>query len=96
CGITVYDLCHICHGRTCVSFAVVARYWRFLGYKLKYVRNITDIDDKVIKRASENGESFVGLVERMIAEMHKAFDALNSLRPDSEPRGTHLIAEIIE
>lgn len=69
CGITVYDLCHIGHGRTFVAFDVVARYLRFLGYKLKYVRNITDIDDKIIKRANENGESFVALVDRMIAEM---------------------------
>ncbi|AYZ54289.1 cysteine--tRNA ligase [Klebsiella oxytoca] len=96
CGITVYDLCHIGHGRTFVSFDVVARYLRFLGYKLKYVRNITDIDDKIIKRANENGESFVALVDRMIAEMHKDFDALNILRPDMEPRATHHIAEIIE
>ncbi len=96
CGITVYDLCHIGHGRTFVSFDVVARYLRFLGYKLKYVRNITDIDDKIIKRANENGESFVALVDRMIAEMHKDFDALNILRPDNEPRATHHIAEIIE
>ncbi|RCX00324.1 MULTISPECIES: cysteine--tRNA ligase [Kosakonia] len=96
CGITVYDLCHIGHGRTFVAFDVVSRYLRFLGYKLKYVRNITDIDDKIIKRANENGESFVALVDRMIAEMHKDFDALNILRPDSEPRATHHIAEIIE
>ena len=67
CGITVYDLCHIGHGRTFGAFDVVARYLRFLGYKLKYVRNITDIDDKIIKRANENGESFVALVDRMIA-----------------------------
>ncbi|AGN87530.1 MULTISPECIES: cysteine--tRNA ligase [Enterobacteriaceae] len=96
CGITVYDLCHIGHGRTFVAFDVVSRYLRFLGYKLKYVRNITDIDDKIIKRANENGESFVALVDRMIVEMHKDFDALNILRPDSEPRATHHIAEIIE
>ena len=69
CGITVYDLCHIGHGRTFVAFDVVSRYLRFLGYNLKYVRNITDIDDKIIKRANENGESFVALVDRMIAEM---------------------------
>ncbi|WP_086871201.1 cysteine--tRNA ligase [Kosakonia pseudosacchari] len=96
CGITVYDLCHIGHGRTFVAFDVVSRYLRFLGYKLKYVRNITDIDDKIIKRANENGESFVALVDRMIVEMHKDFDALNILRPDSEPRATHHIHEIIE
>ncbi|EDJ4428401.1 cysteine--tRNA ligase [Salmonella enterica] len=95
CGITVYDLCHIGHGRTFVSFDVVARYLRFLGYKLKYVRNITDIDDKIIKRANENGESFVALGDRMITEMHKDFDALNILRPELEPRATHHISEII-
>ncbi len=96
CGITVYDLCHIGHGRTFVAFDVVARYLRFLGYKLKYVRNITDIDDKIIKRAHENGEDFVALVDRMVAEMHADFDALNILRPDSEPRATKHIPEIIE
>ena len=96
CGITVYDLCHIGHGRTFVAFDVVSRYLRFLGYTLKYVRNITDIDDKIIKRANENGESFVALVDRMIVEMHKDFDALNIQRPDSEPRATHHIHEIIE
>ncbi|MDF7680115.1 cysteine--tRNA ligase [Enterobacteriaceae bacterium ESL0689] len=95
CGITVYDLCHIGHGRTFVAFDVVARYLRFLGYRLKYVRNITDIDDKIIKRANENGENFVQLVERMIAEMYHDFDALKILRPDEEPRATHHIAEII-
>ncbi|MEL4016632.1 cysteine--tRNA ligase [Dryocola clanedunensis] len=96
CGITVYDLCHIGHGRTFVAFDVVARYLRFLGYKLKYVRNITDIDDKIIKRAHENGEDFVALVDRMVTEMHADFDALNILRPDSEPRATKHIPEIIE
>ncbi|NIY47519.1 cysteine--tRNA ligase [Cedecea colo] len=96
CGITVYDLCHIGHGRTFVAFDVVARYLRFLGYKLNYVRNITDIDDKIIKRAHENGEDFVALVDRMVTEMHADFDALNILRPDSEPRATKHIPEIIE
>ncbi|KNC08592.1 cysteine--tRNA ligase [Klebsiella sp. RIT-PI-d] len=96
CGITVYDLCHIGHGRTFVAFDVVARYLRFLGFKLKYVRNITDIDDKIIKRANENGENFVALVDRMVNEMHTDFDALNILRPDSEPRATQHIHEIIE
>ena len=96
CGITVYDLCHIGHGRTFVAFDVVARYLRFLGYNLKYVRNITDIDDKIIKRANENGEDFVALVDRMVAEMHTDFDALNILRPDSEPRATKHIPDIIE
>lgn len=96
CGITVYDLCHIGHGRTFICFDVVARYLRYLGYELNYVRNITDIDDKIIKRAQENGEDFVALVDRMVVEMHKDFDALNILRPDSEPRATRHIPEIIE
>lgn len=96
CGITVYDLCHIGHGRTFISFDIVARYLRYRGYELTYVRNITDIDDKIIKRAHENGEDFVALVDRMVVEMHKDFDALNILRPDSEPRATNHIPEIIE
>ncbi|MFH8133738.1 cysteine--tRNA ligase [Pantoea osteomyelitidis] len=96
CGITVYDLCHIGHGRTFVAFDVVARYLRYLGYQLKYVRNITDIDDKIIKRANENGESIETLTNRMIGEMHKDFAALNILPPDLEPRATRHIDEIVE
>lgn len=96
CGVTVYDLCHIGHGRTFVCFDVIARYLRYLGYNLTYVRNITDVDDKIIKRALENKETCDQLVDRMVLEMYKDFDALNVLRPDSEPRATHHIAEIIE
>ncbi|SEP67070.1 cysteine--tRNA ligase [Basfia succiniciproducens] len=95
CGVTVYDLCHFGHGRTFVSFDVITRYLRYLGYDLRYVRNITDVDDKIIKRALENNETCDQLVERMIAEMHKDFDALNILRPDVEPRATKHIPEII-
>ncbi|BCQ38568.1 cysteine--tRNA ligase [Erwinia rhapontici] len=96
CGITVYDLCHIGHGRTFAAFDVVARYLRYSGYELNYVRNITDIDDKIIKRANENGETIEQLTNRMIAEMHKDFAALNILPPDLEPRATRHIPEIIE
>ncbi|KMW73884.1 cysteine--tRNA ligase [Photorhabdus luminescens subsp. luminescens] len=96
CGITIYDLCHIGHGRTFVSFDVVARYLRYLGYDLTYVRNVTDVDDKIIKRAAENRESCDDLTGRMLAEMYKDFDALNILRPDLEPRATRHIPEIIE
>ena len=71
CGITVYDLCHIGHGRTFVAFDVVARYLRFLGYKLKYVRNITDIDDKIIRRANEEGVSYDVIAQRYIEEFWK-------------------------
>ncbi|QNS15106.1 cysteine--tRNA ligase [Mannheimia bovis] len=95
CGVTVYDLCHFGHGRTFVSFDVIARYLRYLGYNLRYVRNITDVDDKIIKRALENNETCDELVERMIAEMHQDFDDLNILRPDVEPRATKHIPEII-
>lgn len=96
CGITIYDLCHIGHGRTFVAFDVVARYLRYLGYSLTYVRNVTDVDDKIIKRAIENNETCEQLTTRMLVEMHKDFDALNLQRPDLEPRATHHIPEIIE
>lgn len=96
CGITIYDLCHIGHGRTFVAFDVVARYLRYLGYSLTYVRNVTDVDDKIIKRAIENNETCEQLTSRMLDEMHKDFDALNLERPDLEPRATHHIPEIIE
>ncbi|QMV14093.1 Cysteine--tRNA ligase [Vibrio spartinae] len=95
CGVTIYDLCHIGHGRTFVSFDVVARYLRYLGYDLTLVRNITDIDDKIIHRAAESDESCDVLTERLIQDMYADFDALNILRPDVEPRATAYIEEII-
>ncbi|WP_108650436.1 cysteine--tRNA ligase [Dongshaea marina] len=95
CGVTVYDLCHIGHGRTCVAFDVMTRYFRYLGYDLTFVRNVTDVDDKIIARANENGESCEELTTRMIAEMHKDYDALGIARPDIEPRVTDYIPEII-
>ncbi|MCW9710319.1 cysteine--tRNA ligase [Avibacterium sp. 21-586] len=96
CGVTVYDLCHIGHGRTFVCFDVIARYLRYLGYDLTYVRNITDVDDKIIKRALENKETCDQLVDRMVTEMYRDFDALKILRPNVEPRATHHIPEIID
>lgn len=95
CGVTIYDLCHIGHGRTFVGFDVVVRYLRYLGYNVTFVRNITDVDDKIIKRAAENQESCEELTERLIGEMHADFDALNLQRPDIEPRATLHIDEII-
>ena len=95
CGVTIYDLCHIGHGRTFVGFDVVVRYLRYLGYNVTFVRNITDVDDKIIKRAAENNESCEALTERLIGEMHADFDALNLQRPDIEPRATLHIQEII-
>ncbi len=96
CGVTVYDLCHIGHARTFVSFDMIVRYLRYLGYKVKYVRNITDIDDKIIKRAQEKGVSTKDLAEHFIAEMYADFDALNIARPDLEPRATENIEAIID
>lgn len=95
CGVTIYDLCHIGHGRTFVAFDVVARYLRYLGYRLRYVRNVTDVDDKIINRAHQNNESCEILTARMLSEMYQDFDALNILRPDVEPRATQHIADII-
>jgi cysteinyl-tRNA synthetase len=95
CGCTVYDLCHIGHGRTYISFDNIARYLRFAGFEVNYVRNITDVEDKIINRAAENNESPEQLTERTIAAMHEDFDALNMLRPDVEPRVTTHMDEII-
>jgi cysteinyl-tRNA synthetase len=95
CGITVYDLLHMGHGRTYVSFDVMQRYMRFKGYDVTYVRNITDVDDKIIKRAIENGETCDDLTARTIALMHEDFDALNLLPADIEPRVTTHMPEII-
>ncbi|WP_367680517.1 cysteine--tRNA ligase [Candidatus Fukatsuia anoeciicola] len=95
CGITIYDLCHIGHGRTFVSFDMIVRYLRYLGYLLTYVRNITDIDDKIITRATENNENYQQLTTRMLTEMHRDFKTLNLLSPDKEPRATQYIKDII-
>ena len=95
CGVTVYDLCHIGHGRTFVCFDTVVRYLRYLGYDVTYVRNITDVDDKIIKRANENQETCAALTERLTVEMYRDFDALGIMRPDIEPRATQNIPEII-
>ncbi|WP_159821159.1 cysteine--tRNA ligase [Colwellia sp. 20A7] len=95
CGCTVYDLCHIGHGRTYISFDNIARYMRFSGYDVNYVRNITDVEDKIINRAAQNNETTEQLTERTIAYMHEDFDALNIARPDIEPRVTTHMDEII-
>ena len=95
CGITIYDYCHIGHARTFVGFDVIVRYLHHLGYDLKYVRNITDVDDKIIKRANENGEAINDLTVRMTKAMHEDFDSLNMLRPDIEPTVTGHMDEII-
>jgi cysteinyl-tRNA synthetase len=95
CGMTVYDYCHLGHARMLVVFDVVARYLRALGYRLTYVRNITDIDDKIIKRANENAESIQALTERFIRANEEDFAALGLLKPQHEPRATHSIPGMI-
>ncbi len=95
CGMTVYDYCHIGHARVMVVFDTIARYFRHQGYALTYVRNITDIDDKIIQRANENGEEFGKLTERFIDAMHEDECALGVLPPDIEPRATQSIPDII-
>ena len=95
CGMTVYDYCHVGHARVMVVFDVVARYLRQLGYELNYVRNITDIDDKIIQRASANSEDIGALTERFIQAMHDDAAALRVLPPDQEPRATQSMPEII-
>lgn len=96
CGITIYDFCHVGHARTYVSFDVMNRYLRYLGYDVTYVRNITDVDDKIIKRAAENNESINELTVRMTKAMHEDFDALNMLPADIEPTVTGHMDEIID
>jgi len=95
CGITVYDFCHIGHARVMVCFDLITRYLRARGWEVDYVRNITDVDDKILRRAAENGESVEKLTDRMIAAMHEDETALSVLRPDQEPRATRHIDEII-
>jgi cysteinyl-tRNA synthetase len=95
CGMTVYDYCHVGHARVMVVFDTVVRYLRYLNYDVTYVRNITDIDDKIIHRANENGEDFHALTERFIEAMHEDERALLVLPPDIEPRATSSIADII-
>ena len=95
CGITVYDLSHMGHARTYLSFDLMVRYLSHKGYDVNYVRNITDIDDKIIQRANENGETTSALTERTIAMMHEDFAAIGLLEPDIEPRVTTHMPEIV-
>ena len=96
CGITVYDYCHIGHARMMLVFDMVSRWLRASGYALTYVRNITDIDDKIIKRSVDNKETIGELTERFIAAMHHDLDALGVLRPDHEPRATHYVPQMLD
>lgn len=95
CGITVYDYCHLGHGRMLMAFDVVTRYLRFRGFDVNYVRNITDIDDKILNRSKEQGELFSDLTARYIKAMHEDERALGIRPPDQEPRATGHIEQII-
>ncbi len=96
CGMTVYDYCHLGHARVMVVFDLVYRWLKASGYDVTYVRNITDIDDKIIKRAIENGETIQQLTDRFIAFMHEDADALGVQRPNHEPRATEFVPEMLE
>jgi cysteinyl-tRNA synthetase len=95
CGMTVFDYCHVGHARSNVAFDVVQRWLKVSGYKVTHIRNITDIDDKIIKRAVENGESIRALTNRMVDAMHEDFDALGIARPTSEPRATEFVPQML-
>ncbi len=96
CGMTVYDYCHLGHARVLVVFDMVYRWLKASGYEVDFVRNITDIDDKIIKRAAENGESIHVLTQRFIDAMHEDADALGVQRPDHEPRATQFVPEMLD
>lgn len=96
CGITVYDLCHVGHARANVAFDVVRRWLETSGLRVSFVRNITDIDDKIIRRAVDTGESVRGLTDRMVAEMYRDFDALGIARPTHDPRATDYVPQMLD
>ncbi|MCA3239119.1 MAG: cysteine--tRNA ligase [Curvibacter sp.] len=95
CGMTVYDLCHLGHARAMVAFDVVQRWLRASGLRVTYVRNITDIDDKIIRRALENGETLRALTDRMVHALHEDADALGIDRPSYEPRATDYVPQML-
>lgn len=96
CGMTVYDLCHVGHARSNIAFDVARRWLEASGLRVTFVRNITDIDDKIIRRALQNGETVRGLTDRMIAEMYTDFDALGIARPTHDPRATDYVPQMLD
>src|SRR5690606_23379204 len=95
CGMTVYDYCHLGHARVLVAFDVITRYLKARGFDVTYVRNITDVDDKILRRAADNGEEYGALTQRFIDAMHEDEKRLGVLSPTHEPRATQHIGEII-
>jgi len=95
CGMTVYDYCHLGHARMLIAFDVARRHLKASGYRVTFVRNITDIDDKIIRRAAENGESMAALTGRFIDAYHEDCEALGVARADHEPRATEYLPQII-
>ncbi len=95
CGVTVYDFCHIGHGRSAVAFDIIFRYLNYKGYDVTFVKNFTDVDDKIIKRANEEGTTCEEVANRFINEYYKDMEKLNILKPNYEPRATEHIKEII-
>ena len=96
CGMTVYDYCHLGHARMLVAFDIVRRWLRASGYRVTYVRNITDIDDKIIQRAAENGETIAALTARFIGYMDEDLAALGVEKPDHEPRATQYVPQMLD
>ena len=95
CGMTVYDLCHLGHARSMIAFDIVQRWLRASGLAVDYVRNVTDIEDKIIRRALENGETIRSLTDRMIEALHQDADALGIERPTHEPRATDYVPQML-
>ncbi|MBL0919823.1 MAG: cysteine--tRNA ligase [Hydrogenophaga sp.] len=96
CGITVYDLCHVGHARSAIAFDIARRWLETSGHRVSFVRNITDIDDKIIRRAVQNGETVRALTDRMIDAMYQDFDALGIARPTHDPRATDYVPQMLD
>ena len=96
CGVTVYDYCHIGHARSAIVFDVIYRYLRYRGYDVTFVRNFTDIDDKIIRRANEEGADYRSIADRFITAFYEDMDALGVFRPDHEPLATQHIPQMLE
>ncbi len=95
CGMTVYDFCHIGHARSMIAFDLIQRWFKVLGYQVNFVRNITDIDDKIIRRSLENGESIRALTDRMILALQEDSMKLNIQAPNAQPRATDYVAQMV-